>query len=171
MLKTGYIKWSKIGQELAQISEVIWQSEFTCMFLTSITYWRQVGDKVQCKAKLNQIPACSIYTTSPVSSAIYEMQLQEQSNFIIADNIKLRGCVNQPEGKNALQRGLDKLDRWTEASGKKFNKNKCQVLPFGVKNLRQSYSFGAECLQNCVEEMDLGVLVGTWLICDSSVPW
>lgn len=165
----GYIKWGKIGQELAQISQVIWQSEFTCMFLSSISYWRQAGDKVQCKAKLNQIPACSIYTTSPVSSAIYEMQLQEQSNFIIADDIKLRGCVDLPGGKKALQRGPDKLDRWTEANGKKFNK--CQVLPIGLKNLRQHYSFGAECLEDCVEEMDLRGVGWHLAEHDSSVPW
>jgi len=69
----------------------------------------------------------------PVPWAIYEMQLQEWSNFIIADDIKLRGHVDLPEGMKALQRDLDKLDRWTEANGKKFNKNKCWVLHFGHK--------------------------------------
>jgi len=78
-----------------------------------------------------------------------------------ANDTKLCGVVDMLEGRDAIQRDLDRLQRWACVNRMKFNKPKCKVLHVSWGNPKHKCRLGREWLERSPEEKDLGVQV-TW---------
>ena len=77
----------------------------------------------------------------------------------VANNTKLCGVVDVLEGRDAIQRDPDRLEKWTHVSLMKFNKAKCKVLHMGQGNPKYKYRLGNEWIDSSPAEKNLGVLV------------
>ncbi|PKU44057.1 pol- hypothetical protein [Limosa lapponica baueri] len=72
-----------------------------------------------------------------------------------ADDTKLCGAQ-----LDAIQRDLDRLDRWAHANLMKFKcQAKCKVLHVGHGNPTHEYRLGREWIESSPEAKDLGVLL------------
>jgi len=65
-----------------------------------------------------------------------------------ADDTKLTGVVNMPEGQDAIQRDLDKLVKWAHVKLTMFNKAKCKVLHMDRGNLKCKYRLSSKWVES-----------------------
>ncbi|GAB0202799.1 mitochondrial enolase superfamily member 1 [Grus japonensis] len=68
-----------------------------------------------------------------------------------ADNTKLCGAVDTLEGRDGIQRDLDRLERWARENRMKFNKAKCKVLHVCERNPNHNYRLGREWTESSTE--------------------
>jgi len=76
-----------------------------------------------------------------------------------ASDTKLGGVVNMLQGRDAIQRDLDRLERWACVNLMKFNEAKCKVLHMCGGNPKHKYRLGGERIERSPAEKDLSVLV------------
>ncbi|KAJ7396183.1 rna-directed dna polymerase from mobile element jockey-like [Pitangus sulphuratus] len=75
-----------------------------------------------------------------------------------AGDTKLCDATDMLEGRDAILRDLDRLERWGCANLLKFNKAKVKVLNLIQGNSKQNYRLGREWIETSSGEKDLGLL-------------
>ncbi|KAJ7418269.1 hypothetical protein WISP_59923 [Willisornis vidua] len=77
----------------------------------------------------------------------------------LVDDTKLSGAIDMLEGMDAIQRDLDRLEKWASVSLIKYTKAKCKVSHLGWSNHQYQYRLGDEGTESSPVEKDLGVLI------------
>jgi len=72
----------------------------------------------------------------------------------------LSGAVGTLEGRDAIQRDLDRLEERAPLNLMKFNKARYKILHMGQDNHQRQYRLSDEWIKSRPLEKDLGIMVG-----------
>ena len=80
-----------------------------------------------------------------------------ESNFSkFADDTKMGGLADTPEGCATIQHVLDRLESWTRRNLMRFNKSKCRVMHMRRNNCMHQYRLGDDLLERSSEKKEVG---------------
>ncbi|KAJ7395631.1 hypothetical protein BTVI_152738 [Pitangus sulphuratus] len=94
-------------------------------------------------------------TKSPEKGEVLQGKLWEEGAY----DAKLSGVIDTPEGQDAIQWDLDKLEKWVHGNLVRFNETKCKVLHLGQSNLQYHYKLVDEKIESSPPEKDLRLVV------------
>jgi len=90
---------------------------------------------------------------------IYISDIDDGIEGKFVDDTKLSGAVDTFEGREAIQRDLDRLEKWAHENLMRFNIAECKVLYFGWGNSRYEYIHREELIENGPLKKGLVVMV------------
>ena len=67
--------------------------------------------------------------------------------------------TDTPDACAAIQRDLDRLEKWADRNLMKFNKGKCHVPHLGRNNPMHQYTLGTDWLESSSVEKELRVVM------------
>ncbi|GAB0179910.1 mitochondrial enolase superfamily member 1 [Grus japonensis] len=90
------------------------------------------GSMSKCRTVTSGVPRGSVLGPAQFNIFVGDMDSGIECTLSkFANNTKLCGVVDTPEGRNAIQRDLDRLERQASVNRMKFNKAKCKVFTHG----------------------------------------
>ncbi|GAB0187869.1 mitochondrial enolase superfamily member 1 [Grus japonensis] len=121
---------------------------------------KEVGSSVGGQGRVTDIiylDLCKALDTVPHDILVGDMDSGIECTLSkFADDTEPCGAVDTLEGRDAIQRDLDRLERWDHANLMKFNKAKGKVLHVGRGNPKHNSRLGREWMESSPEEKDLG---------------